>query len=26
LASELIAMILGAVAFLFLEKRWKWYQ
>jgi len=26
LASELIAMILGAVVFLFLEKRWKWYQ
>ena len=26
LASELIAMTLGAVAFLFLEKRWKWYQ
>ena len=26
LASELIAMILGAVAFLFLEKRWKRYQ
>jgi len=26
LASELIAMTLGAAAFLFLEKRWKWYQ
>ena len=26
LPSELIAMTLGAVAFLFLEKRWKWYQ